>query len=418
MSDIHTEGLLRRLLDAAIAAADPSVVLAAHLPEKPKGRCIVVGAGKSAASMARAVEKAWPDVPLSGVVVTRTGHSLPTEHIEVREAAHPVPDAAGAKAAEEIMALVAEAGPDDLILALISGGGSALTPMPKPPLTFDELVTVNKRLLSSGLSINEMNRVRRRLSLIHGGGLARAAGKSRIVTLAISDVPGDDPSAIASGPTVPDPTQDCDLSYLLGKLGPELPAAAAQLLSGGHKETPLGKVDFRLIATPQKSLEAAAKIAEESGVSALILGDAIEGEARELGIAMAGIAISAAKHHRPLTPPMVVISGGETTVTIGEAPPGRGGRNMEFLLSLAIALEGHPQITAIAADTDGIDGTEPAAGALITPTFLSEAELRGLSPRDQLQNHDSYTILEQLGALVVTGPTLTNVNDFRAVLVT
>ena len=417
MQDAHAKDLLRRMLDAAIAAADPAAVLAKALPEKPRGRCIVVGAGKSAAAMARAVEQAWPDVDLSGVVVTRYGHTVPTKRITVREAAHPVPDEAGQKAAAEILQTVQSAGPDDLVLALISGGGSALMTLPVPPLTLTEKMQVNRLLLASGLTIEDMNRVRRRLSLVKGGGLARAAGTARLVTLAISDVPGDDPAAIASGPTVPDPTAAEDLSHLVAKLGPNLPEPVRDILLRQPDPQPAFTPDYRMIATPQMSLLAAAQVARAAGVTPLLLGDALEGEAAQLGIAMAGIARSVAAHGTPVQTPAVLLSGGETTVTIGDAPPGRGGRNTEFLLGLAMALNGHPGIHALAADTDGIDGSDDAAGALIGPDTPRHAQDTGLSPRDYLEAHDSYSLFDRLGALIRTGPTLTNVNDFRAILV-
>jgi glycerate 2-kinase len=417
MKDDDARALLRRMLDAAIAAADPATALARHLPEKPVGRCIVVGAGKSAAAMARAVELAWPDVDLSGVVVTRYGHGVPTDRISVREASHPVPDAAGEAAAREILDLARSAAPDDLVLALISGGGSALMTLPAPPLTAGEKATVNKLLLKSGLTIEDMNKVRRRLSLIKGGGLAHAAGAARLVTLAISDVPGDDPAAIASGPTVPDPTAQEDLSHLIARLGSSLPEAARVLLLAPAGTKPDFKVDYRLIATPQMSLEAAAEVARAAGVTPLLLGDALEGEARELGIVMAGIARAVTAHGTPVAAPAVLLSGGETTVSIGDSKPGRGGRNTEYLLSLAFALDGHPRIHALAGDTDGIDGTEDAAGALIGPDTLDRARAAGLDPRAVLGAHDSYTLFDRLGDLIRTGPTLTNVNDFRAVLV-
>lgn len=285
MTDDDASTLLRRMFDAAIAAADPAKVLAGHLCEKPKGRCVVVGGGKSAASMARAVEAAWPDVDLSGVVVTRYGHAVPTDRIKVLEASQPVPDDAALSATREVMEAAASAGPEDLVLALISGGGSALLSLPRPPLTLEDLVAVNKALLSSGLSISEMNKVRRRLSQVKGGGLARMAAPARLVTLAISDVPGDDPEAIASGPTVPDPTANVDLSYLVNKLGPALPDAAARMLRAPSPDAEDFTPDFRLIATPQASLEAAADIARDAGVTPVLLGDALEGEARELGTA-------------------------------------------------------------------------------------------------------------------------------------
>ncbi|SFJ16199.1 glycerate kinase type-2 family protein [Albimonas pacifica] len=409
--------LLRALFDAAVAAADPAKVLAGFLPEKPSGRCLVVGAGKSAAAMARAVEAAWPDVDLSGVVVTRYGHAVPTERIVVREAAHPTPDAAGEAAAREIMEVAASAREGDLVLALISGGGSALMTLPREPLTLDEKIAVNRLLLKSGLAIDDMNRVRRRLSKVKGGGLARAAAPARLVTLAISDVPGDDPEAIASGPTVPDPTASEDLSHLIARLGPDLPDAARRLLEEPAEAQPDFTPDYRLIATPQASLEAAAAVARAAGVTPVLLGDALEGEAREAGTLMAGIARAVADHATPAPAPAVLLSGGETTVTIGAEPPGRGGRNAEFLLALAVALDGRAGIHALAGDTDGIDGTEDAAGAQVGPETLARARAAGLDPRKMLAGHDSYTLFEALGDLVKTGPTLTNVNDFRAVLV-
>ncbi|MEL7111526.1 MAG: glycerate kinase [Pseudomonadota bacterium] len=415
-NDDATE-LLRRMMTAAVEAADPATVLAAHLPEKPTGRCIVVGAGKSAAAMALALEKAWPDVDISGVVVTRYEHAVPTKKITVREASHPVPDAAGLAAAREIMETAAAAGEGDLVIALISGGGSSLMPMPVAPLTLDEKIIVNKMLLSSGLTIEDMNKVRRRLSRIKGGGLARAVHPAKFITLAISDVPGDDPAAIASGPTVPDPTAGEDLSPLVDRLGPDLPHVARSILLAPTKEQPHLDVDYRLIATPQLSLEAAANVAREAGLTPTILGDALEGEARELGIAMSGIATWVARQKAPSSPPAVLLSGGETTVSIGGTKPGRGGRNTEFLLSLAVALNGRANIHALAADTDGIDGTEDAAGAIIGPDTLARAQRVGMSPKYHLARHDSYSLFDATGDLIKTGPTLTNVNDFRAVLV-
>lgn len=409
--------LLRRMMVAAIAAADPATVLARHLPEKPKGRCIVVGAGKSAAAMALAVETAWPDVDLSGVVVTRYGHAVPTRRIAVREASHPVPDAAGLAAAQENLRMAKSAGPDDLVLALISGGGSSLMPLPAPPLTLEDKIVVNRLLLRSGLTIEDMNRVRRRLSMIKGGGLALAAAPARLVTLAISDVPGDDPAAIASGPTVPDPSVAEDLTHLADRLGPDLPPDVREVLAAGPEPAKGFMADYRLIATPKMSLEAAAEVAYAAGVRPVILGDALEGEARELGIAMAGIAKSVAQHGMPVPAPAVLLSGGETTVTIGNTKPGRGGRNTEFLLSLAVALQGHKRIHAVAVDTDGIDGTEDAAGALIGPGILKRAADIGLDAKAFLAGHDSYSLFNATGDLIRTGPTLTNVNDFRAILI-
>lgn len=417
MRDEDARDLLLQMMNAAIAAADPATVLARHLPEKPEGRCIVVGAGKSAAAMARAVELAWPDVELSGVVVTRYGHAVPTDRITVREAAHPVPDQAGFDAATEILRVAEEAGPDDLVLALISGGGSALLSLPIEPLTLADKIQVNRLLLASGLAIDDMNRVRRRLSRVKGGGLARAAIPARLVTLAISDVPGDDPAGIASGPTVPDPSALNDLSHLVEKLGPSLPAAARDILLSTAAPQASFIADYRMIAAPQMSLEAAADIAQRAWVTPVLLGDALEGEAAQMGIVMGGIARSMAAHATPVNTPAVLLSGGEGTVTIGDARPGRGGRNTEFLLALAQTLNGHQGIHALAVDTDGIDGTEDAAGAVISPTTLQQAREAGLDPRRFLAAHDSYSFFDAVGGLIRTGPTLTNVNDFRAILV-
>ncbi|ADO42737.1 glycerate kinase type-2 family protein [Ketogulonicigenium vulgare] len=409
--------LLHDMFMAAVAAADPGRALAQFLPDRPQGRCIVVGAGKSAAAMARAVEVAWPDVDLSGVVITRYGHSVPTTHVTVREAAHPVPDAAGAAATREVMEVAARAGDGDLVLALISGGGSALMTLPHPDLTLADKITVNRLLLRSGLAIEDMNKIRRRLSQVKGGGLAQAVGAgARLVTLAISDVPGDDPAAIASGPTVPDPSAAEDLSPLVQRLGPDLPAAARDILLGAPPEKPHFDYDYRLIATPQMALEAAAEVARAAGITPLLLGDALEGEAATVGIVMAGIARAAARHGTPAAAPVVLLSGGETTVTVRDHA-GRGGRNTEFLLSCAIALDGAANIYALAADTDGIDGTEDAAGAIICPDVLQKAAALGLDPKTSLAQHDSYSIFDATGDLIRTGPTLTNVNDFRALLI-
>lgn len=409
--------ILKAMLEAAIDAADPASQLSKYLPAKPSGRCIVVGAGKSSAAMARALELAWPDVDLSGAVVTRYGHAVPTQKITVYEAAHPVPDEAGFQATEKILQIAASAQSGDLVLALISGGGSALLTAPRPPLTASDKHMVNRLLLKSGLAIDDMNRIRRRLSLVKGGGLARAAQGARLVTLAISDVPNDLPEAIASGPTVPDLTAHEDLRPLLAKLGAGLPLAARDLLSQPSKPVENFEPDFRLIATPQQSLKAAADIAQSAGITPILLGDALEGEACEVGKVLAGIARSVATHGTPAQMPAVLLSGGETTVSIGASKPGRGGRNTEFLLSLAVALNRHADITALAADTDGIDGTEDAAGAWVDPTTLQRAEALGLNPIQFLENHDSYSLFQELGDLIITGPTLTNVNDFRAILI-
>ncbi|WP_416358520.1 glycerate kinase type-2 family protein [Aureimonas phyllosphaerae] len=402
---------------AAVGAADPMRVVAPALPEKPPGRCVVVGAGKSAAVMARAVEAAWPDVDLSGVVVTRYGHAVATDRIEVLEAAHPVPDAASEHAARRIIAAVDGLGPQDLVLALISGGGSSLMVLPADGLSLEHKQHVNRLLLASGLGINEMNAVRRRLSGIKGGRLAEAVRPARLVTLAISDVPGDDPRSIASGPTVHDPDAPVDLATVAERLGPDLPEAARRLLVAPIQPRPSFETDYRMIATPQMALQAAAEAARRHGVAPLLLGDALEGEAREVGILMSGIARSIRRHGYPLPAPAVVLSGGETTVSVHSARAGRGGRNTEFLLSLAIALRGEPEVFGISADTDGIDGTEDAAGAVVTPDTITRARAAGLDPEALLRGHDSYSLFSRLGDLVVTGPTLTNVNDFRALLV-
>lgn len=409
---------LREIFMAGVASADPLTVLAAHLPKPPKGgRVVVVGAGKSAATMARAVEVAWPDVPLSGVVVTRYGHAVPTERIEVLEAAHPVPDEASEAAGRRILAAVSGLTADDLVLALISGGGSALMTVPAAGLTLEDKKAVNRLLLDSGAGINEMNMVRRRLSAVKGGRLAAAAHPARLVTLAISDVPGDDPRAIASGPTVPDVGDDAALAALVSRLEDKLPERVVRLLKADRPAAPEGAPDFRLIATPAMALEAAADKARALGLQPLILGDALEGESRELGRVLAGIALSVRRHGHPVKAPAVLLSGGETTVTIGSTAPGRGGRNTECLLALALALKGEAGIFAVSGDTDGIDGTEDAAGAMITPDTLARAAAAGFDPASTLAGHDSYSLFAATGDLVVTGPTLTNVNDLRAILI-
>jgi glycerate 2-kinase len=421
--DARARAALRSLFDAAVAAADPRRVLAAHLPPKPaSGRCVVVGAGKSAAVMAAALEDAWPDVALTGTVVTRYGHAVPTSRIEVIEASHPVPDVNSERGARRLLERVQGLGPDDLVLALMSGGGSALLALPAPGLTLADKQAVNRALLHSGATITEMNAVRKHLSGIKGGRLAAAAAPARVVTLAISDVPGDDPAVIASGPTVPDPTTFALARDLLARYGIDpAPQVAARLASGAAEETPkpgsLPPSDFRMIATPMMALHSVAAAARGMGLQPLILGDALEGEAREMGIVMAGIARSVRAQNEPLAPPCVLLSGGEGTVTIGAVAPGRGGRNTEFLLGLAVALQGAPGIWAVAGDTDGIDGTEDAAGALVTPDTILRAQAVGLDPQRVLAAHDSYGLFDAVGDLIRTGPTLTNVNDIRAILI-
>jgi glycerate 2-kinase len=415
--------LLRDMFEAAIAAASPDKAVPANLPEPPAGRTIVVGAGKAAASMARAVETRWPpDKPLSGLVVTRYGHGVgPLRRIDVVEAAHPVPDAAGQKAAGRILDLVMGLGPEDLVLCLISGGGSALLSLPARGITLDDKQALNKALLRSGANIHEINCVRKHLSAIKGGRLAVAAAPARIVSLIVSDVPGDDPSVIASGPTTPDATTLADAKAVLRRYGIVPPPSVQARLDDSKAETPkpgdpaFARSETRIIAAPQASLEAAAEVAAQAGYRPLILGDAIEGEAKEVGKVMAAIARQIAVHGQPASSPCVLISGGETTVTVRGA--GRGGRNVELLLSLAIQLDGRPRIFAIAGDTDGADGAEEVAGAIVTPDSLERARRAGLNARAVLADNDAHNFFRVLGDQVVTGPTLTNVNDFRAVLV-
>jgi len=412
---------LGEVFDAAVAAADPRRVLASHLPAKPTGRCIVVGLGKSAALMAAALEQAWPDVPLTGVVVTRYGHAVPTRRIEVIEAAHPVPDANSEAGARRLLGAVRGLNADDLVLALISGGGSALAALPAPGLTLADKQAVNKALLASGATIFEMNTVRKHLSGIKGGRLAAAAAPARVLSLAISDVPGDDPAVIASGPTVADPTSFADARAILTRYGIAPPPSVVAHLAAAVAETPkpgsLGNAEFHLIATPAMALAAAADTARRLGLAPLVLGDALQGESREMGTVLAGIALSVRTHRQPLPPPALLLSGGETTVTIRGGKAGRGGRNSEFLLGLGVALAGAPGIWAAAGDTDGIDGTEDAAGALLAPDSLARARAAGLDPLAVLAGHDSYSLFDALGDLIRTGPTLTNVNDIRAILV-
>jgi glycerate-2-kinase len=424
-TDTQARHALRAIFDAAVASADPRVVLARHLPEPPRaGRVVVVGCGKSAAVMAAAVEAAWPEVPLSGVVVTRYGHGYPTRRIEVLEASHPVPDEASAAGARRVLDAVRGLTADDLVLFLVSGGGSALTTLPAEGLTLEELKAVNRALLASGADIGAMNCIRRHLSAFSGGRLAVAAHPARVVTLAISDVPGDDPAVIASGPTVPDPTTFAQARALVAHYRMELPPRVVAHLAAAAEETPkagdprLGTVDYRFIATPMMALLAAAEAARGLGLAPLILGDALEGEARGLGQALAGIALSAAAHGHPLPAPCVLLSGGETTVTIGPEGHGRGGRNAEALLGCAVALNAAPGIWAMMADTDGIDGSESNAGAFCAPDTLARARAAGLDPRAMLARHDSYSLFAATGDLLESGPTLTNVNDLRALLVT
>jgi hydroxypyruvate reductase len=409
---------LRSVFDAAVASADPRTVLAAHLPEPPSGRVVVVGAGKSAALMAAALEAAWPQVRLEGLVVTRYGHAVPTTHIEVMEAAHPVPDANSERAADRILECVRGLGPADTVIALISGGGSALMAKPAPGLTLADKQAVSEALLASGATIHEMNAVRKHLSAIKGGRLALAAAPAHVVTLAISDVPGDDPTTIASGPTLADPTTLAEVRAIIERYGIALPPDVPPYLDHATETPKPGEIaeDVRLIATPAMALRAAAERARELGFAPLVLGE-LEGESRDLGIVMAGIARSVRAHSLPIAPPAVLISGGETVVSIGSGPAGRGGRNLEFLLGLALSLDGAPGIWAVAGDTDGRDGSEDAAGAFITPDTLLRARAAGVDPRATLDAHDSFSLFEGTGDLLLTGPTLTNVNALRAVII-
>jgi hydroxypyruvate reductase len=413
--------LLRNLFDAAIAAAQPGLCLPPNLPPPPKGRTIVIGAGKASAAMARALEDHW-DGPLEGIVVTRYGYEVACQRIEILQAAHPVPDAAGLLASERILARVKGLTPDDLVIALISGGGSSLLVAPAPGLTLDDKRSVNAALLKSGASISEMNCVRRHLSAIKGGRLAAACHPARLVTLLISDVPGDKPMDIASGPTVADSSTCADALAILQRYQIDVPPAAQQLLQSGAGESikpgdpRLAGSETKIVTAPQIALEAAAKLAREAGITAHILSDSLEGESRDVGKVHAGMARQIALHGQPFQAPCVLLSGGETTVTL--RGKGRGGRNVEFLLSLALGLDGLPGVYAIAGDTDGVDGAEEIAGAMLTPDTLARAWDLGINPRTSLDNNDGHGFFQALGDSVVTGPTLTNVNDFRAIFIT
>ena len=418
--------LLRRLFDAALAAADPARAVAEHLPSPVSGRTVVVGAGKASAAMARAFEAHWPG-PVDGLVVTRHGHAVPCRRIEIVEARHPVPDAAGEDAARRILDLAHGLGRGDQLVCLISGGGSALLALPAPGLTLADKQAVTRALLRSGATIGEINTVRKHLSAIKGGRLAAAAAPATVVTLAISDVPGDDPAVIASGPTVPDPTSFADARAVLAKYHIQEPAAVIAHLAAAAAETPkpgdpiFERCRFELIASPQQALAAAADAALACGVAPIVLSDRIEGEARDVALVHAAIAqqLRAGQFrvgHNSVALPAVLLSGGETTVTVRGG--GRGGRNTEFLLALAAALDGTPGISAIACDTDGIDGTEDNAGAIVYPDSVARAAEAGITVREALARNDGYGFFAALGDLVTTGPTLTNVNDFRAILVT
>jgi len=426
---VAPRAFLLALFDAALAAADPVRALAGHLPAPVPGRTVVVGAGKASAAMARALEAAWPG-PLDGIVVTRRGHAARCERIEVIEASHPVPDAAGEEAARRILDLARSLGPDDQLICLVSGGGSALLALPAPGLTLADKQAVTRALLRSGATIGEINTVRKHLSAIKGGRLAAAAAPARTVTLAISDVPGDDPAVIASGPTVPDPTSFADARAVLAKYRIAEPAAILAHLAAAADETPkpgdpaFARTRYQLIASPQHALAAAADAALARNVVPIVLSDRIEGEARDVAAVHAAIAVQLREGHfrvgrEVVGLPAVLLSGGETTVTV--RGPGRGGRNTEFLLAFAAALAGAAGgphgIAALACDTDGIDGTEDNAGAIAFPDSVARAAACGVSAKEALAANDGYRFFAALGELVVTGPTLTNVNDFRAILV-
>lgn len=427
------QAFLLELFRIAVQRAQPLHSMAQHLPLVPKGRTLVLGAGKAGGSMAQALEALWPqDAPLSGLVVTRYHHIPPrpeglAQRIELVEAAHPVPDAAGLAAAERMLALTQGLTEDDLVLCLISGGGSALLTLPAEGLDLAEKQRINQELLASGAAIGEMNCVRKHLSRIKGGRLAAACHPAKVVTLTISDVPGDDPSVIASGPTVADASSCADALAVLDRYRIEVPAAVRAAFEAGALETPKpGDARFaghevHLIATPQQSLEAAAEAARAAGIAAHVLSDEVEGESREVGKVHAALARAVARRGQPFARPCVILSGGETTVTIRPrlpgAPKGRGGRAGEFCMGLAQALQGQQGVWALAADTDGIDGVEDNAGARVAPDTLARAAARGLRIADHLDRNDAYGFFEPLGDLVFTGPTNTNVNDFRALLI-
>ena len=418
--DLDPKRLLRALFDAAVAAAQPALCLPPCLPLPPKGRTIVIGAGKASAAMARVLEDHWPG-PLEGLVVTRYGYQVPCQRIEIVQAAHPVPDAAGQHATERILELVRGLSADDLVIALISGGGSSLLVAPTPGLTLADKQAVNTALLRSGATISEMNCVRRHLSAIKGGRLGAACHPARLVTLLISDVPGDAPVDIASGPTVADPSTCADALAIVARYSISLPPAVRALLESGAGESvkpgnpKLAGIETRVITAPQIALEAAAQRARAAGFTPYILSDSLEGEARDIGKAHAGLARQVVLHGQPFKPPCVLLSGGETTVTLRGT--GRGGRNVEFLLALGLALDGLAGVHAIAGDTDGVDGIEEIAGACLSPDTLARAWAQGINPRASLDNNDGHGFFQALGDSVVTGPTLTNVNDFRAILI-
>jgi hydroxypyruvate reductase len=415
-----SRALLERLFHAAVARAQPALSIRQHLPPKPAGRTVVVGAGKASAQMALAFEAAW-DAPLSGLVVTRYGYGVPCRRIEVVEAAHPVPDAAGEAATRRLREAVRGLGPDDLVVALVSGGGSALLAAPAPGMALADEQAVNAALLASGAPIGVMNAIRKELSAVKGGRLAALAAPARVATLVVSDVPGDDPAIVASGPTVPSASTREEARRLVELYGIALPAAAAALLASGQNPAPrpddsvFARNTVEVIASASLSLEAAAETARAAGIPAAILSDAIEGEAREVAKVHAAIAREVRTRNRPFAKPVLLLSGGETTVTL--RGKGRGGRNAEFLLAFALAVDGLPGIAALAADTDGIDGTEDNAGAFADGTTARRLRAAGIDPLAALADNDAYGAFAAIGDLFVTGPTGTNVNDFRAILI-
>ncbi len=415
--DGRARDALQRIFDAAVESAAPGPAVTKNLPDKPTGRCIVVGAGKAAAAMAAAVDAAWPDVELSGVVSTRYGHAVPAGRIEVIEAGHPIPDAASASAAVSILDAVSGLTRGDLVIALISGGGSATMALPIEPLSLDEKQSITRQLLTSGATIGEVNTVRTHLSRIKGGKLAAAAAPAQLWTFIISDVPGDDPAGVASGPTVARGATSAEALALLDRYAIDISAPVRQYLLGEADQPDVPTGNLRIVASPAQALSAASDAVRELDMTPVILGDAIESESRELGRTMAGIARSVRGLGEPATAPAVLLSGGETTVTIGSEGAGRGGRNTEFALSLAVALRGADNIWALAADSDGIDGTEDAAGAIVSPDTLERAAAAGFDAGETLRRHDSYSLFDAIGDLVMTGPTLTNVNDIRMVMI-
>lgn len=412
-------GFLVSLFDAAVDAADPDRAIRAHLPEKPKGRTIVVGAGKGAAHLARALERAWGG-PLHGAVVTRYGFGVRCDRIEVLEAAHPVPDAAGLAASERLLSIVSDLKEDDLVIALICGGGSSLLPAPAEGLTLADEVELNEILLASGAPISAMNAIRKHVSRIKGGRLAAAAWPARVVSLIVSDIPGDNPAAVASGPTVADETGPDDAFAAIRRYGIAVPEKILRHIAGMTSAAPrpndpkFARNEYRIIASSAVSLEAASRAAEIAGIPAVILSDSVEGEAREAANMHAAIAREVLNRNRPFARPVVLLSGGETTVTI--RGDGKGGRNSEFLLSLALGLDGFDRVHALAADTDGIDGSEDNAGAFADGSTVARLRAAGLDPAALLSNNDAWTAFQAIGDLFVPGPTGTNVNDFRAIL--